>query len=121
MRHSSVDLQITGLAADGFEAVQKAKELRPTLVLMDVGLPGLNGIEAAREIRAHSPECIILFVSEHRGSELIQAAFDIGASGYILKSDSTSDLIHGVRAVVEGNQFVSTTLTNWRDNNKNID
>lgn len=110
-----MDLRIMAVANDGFQAVQKAKELQPDLILMDLSLPGLNGIEATREILTISPASKILFVSEHRGSDVIQAALEAGASGYVLKSDSHSDLIRGVRAVLAGEQFVSSSLRNWRE------
>ena len=113
---SEPDLQIASVAIDGLEAVQKAKELQPDLILMDLSLPGMNGIAATRQILAHSPRSKVLFVSEHRDSELIQAAFDVGACGYALKSDSNSDLILGIRSVLMGQPFVSRSLKNWREN-----
>jgi CheY-like chemotaxis protein len=108
------DLKIIATAVDGFEAVRKAKELRPDLILMDASLPGMNGFEATRIIRAASARSKILFLSEHRGAHVIQGAFDAGSSGYVLKSDSNSDLIRGVRTVLLGKQFVSHSLTEWR-------
>ena len=98
------------------DAVQKAKELQPDLILMDLSMPVLNGIDATRQIRAHSPGTKVLFLSEHRDSDLIQTAFDVGAFGYVLKSDSYSDLIAGIRSVLLGQAFVSRSLTNWREN-----
>lgn len=111
---TETDLKIIAVASDGFEAVRKAKELWPDLILMDVNLPRMNGYEATREIRIVSPASKILFVTEHRRCELIEGAFDVGASGYVLKSDSYSDLIPGVRAVLLDRRFVSRSLKNWR-------
>lgn len=111
-----MDLRIIAVANDGFQAVQMAKKLQPDLILMDLGLSTLNGIEVTREIRALNLKAKILFVSENRSADVIKAAFDAGASGYVLKSDSHSDLIHGVRAVLDGNHFVSANLTDWREN-----
>lgn len=108
------DLKIIAIASDGLEAVRKAKEIQPDLILMDISLPGINGFEATREIRVCSPASKILFVSEHRASELIEAAFEVGASGYVLKPDSYSDLIPGVRTVLLNGLFVSHSLNNWR-------
>ena len=113
---SESDLQISSVAVDGLDAVQKAKELQPDLILMDLSLPGMNGIDATRQILIHSPRSKVLFVSEHRDSELIQAAFEVGACGYVLKSDSSSDLILGIRTVLLGQPFVSRSLTTWREN-----
>ncbi len=118
---SEIDLQVISIAADGLEAVHKAKELQPDLVLMDLSLPGMNGIEATRQIRILSPGARILFLSEHADSNLIQAALDAGACGYILKSDSGADLILGIRAVLLGQQFVSRSLANWGKNSDSID
>lgn len=107
------DLKIIDVAVDGFEAVRKTKELRPDLILMDISLPGMNGLEATHIIRTASPSTKILFLSQHSSVDIIQGAFDAGSSGYVLKVDSNSDLIPGVRAVLLGRQFVSRSLTGW--------
>jgi len=112
------DLQIISSVSDGLEAVRKTKEIRPDLILMDLSLPVMNGIAATRQIRAHAPATKVLFLSEHRDTDLIQTAFDVGACGYVLKSDSHSDLIAGIRSVLLGQPFVSRSLTNWRENPK---
>ena len=109
---SETDLQIISSAVDGTEAVQKAEELQPDLILMDLGLPGMNGIEATSQIGIVSPGSKVLFLTHHREPDLIQAAFDAGASGYVLKSDFNADLIPAVRAVLLGQKFVSRSLTN---------
>jgi DNA-binding NarL/FixJ family response regulator len=90
---SEADLKIISVAADGQEAVQLARQLQPDLILMDVSLPIIDGYEATRQIRGLAPDCKILFVSEHRSDEIVDAAFNAGACGYVLKSDSYSDLI----------------------------
>ena len=112
------DLQIISSVSDGLEAVRKTKESRPDLILMDLSLPVMNGIAATRQIRAHAPASKVLFLSEHRDTDLIQTAFDVGACGYVLKSDSHSDLIAGIRSVLLGQPFVSRSLANWRENPK---
>lgn len=105
-------LQIISTAVDGTEAVQKAEELKPDLILMDLSLPGMNGIEATRQTRIVSPGSKVLFLTHHSEPDIVQAAFDAGASGYVLKSDFNADLIPGVRAVLLGQKFVSRSLTN---------
>ncbi len=102
--------QIVGEAADGPEAIQKAADLRPDLILLDVGLPTLNGIEAARRILAHDPNLRILFVSEHQSWEVAEAALCTGARGYICKSDSGRELAPAMDAIVEGRRFVAERL-----------
>src|ERR1700746_1045842 len=84
---SRAELQVICEVADGAEAVRKARELQPELILLDIGLPSLNGIEAARQIRKLSPNSKILFVSENRYSEIVEEALRLGALGYVVKSD----------------------------------
>lgn len=106
-------LQVLGEVSDGLEAVQRARELQPDLILLDIGLPTLNGIEAARRIRTISPASKILFVSENRSADLAEAALVTGAGGYVLKSDAAKDLLPGVKAVLEGKRFISRSLANF--------
>jgi len=103
-------LQIICEVSDGLEAVQKAEELQPDLVLLDIGLPNLNGIEAARRIRELSPKSRILFVSEDRSWDIAGEALRTGANGYVVKSDAASELLPAVEAVLQGKQFVSSGL-----------
>jgi DNA-binding NarL/FixJ family response regulator len=100
------ELQIIGEASDGLEAVQKAEELQPDLIVLDIGLPSLNGIEAAQRIRKLSPESKILFVSQEHSMDVVQGAFAAGAGGYIVKTDAGSELLEAVSAVLRGEQFV---------------
>ena len=103
---SHKDWQIISEATDGFEAVQKAKELQPDLILLDIGLPKLNGLEAARKICTISPHPKILFLSAILYSDVMQEALCAGAQAYILKSDAGHDLLPAVEAVIAGKQFV---------------
>ncbi len=103
--------KIIGVALNGLEAIQKVDELRPDLVLMDINLPGINGIEATRQIYKTYPGSKIIFVSIIDDSAIVQAAFDVGGSGYILKHDFAQDLFPGIRAVLDGRPFVSRSLT----------
>ena len=100
------DLQVIGVASDGLEAVQKAEELQPDLILLDIGLPSLNGIEVARQIRKFSPNSKILFVSQESSADVVQGALGTGAQGYVVKSDAGSELLEGVNAVLRGDRFV---------------
>jgi DNA-binding NarL/FixJ family response regulator len=99
--------QVIAEAADGPEAIQKARELKPDLIVLDIGLPKLNGIEAARRIRRLSPRSRILFLSLHNSPDMVQAALSTGALGYVHKTDANSVLLPAVEAVLRGKQFVS--------------
>jgi DNA-binding NarL/FixJ family response regulator len=101
------DLHVVGEASDGFEAVQKAVELKPDLVLMDIGLPSLNGIEAARRIRDLVPEAKILFLTQESSDDVVEAALNLGAHGYVFKINAGIDLLPATEAVISGRQFVS--------------
>jgi DNA-binding NarL/FixJ family response regulator len=104
------EYQVSGEASDGLEAVQQAQQLHPDLILLDVGLPILNGIEAARRIRKVTPTSKILFVSENRSVDVAQAALNNGADGYVVKSDAAGELLAAVKAVLKGRRFVSASL-----------
>jgi DNA-binding NarL/FixJ family response regulator len=104
------ELQVIGEVSDGLEAVHQAQELQPDLIVLDVGLPTLNGIEAARRIRELSPKSKILFVSENRSWDIAKEALRTGAGGYVVKSDAASDLLPAVEAVLQGKPFLSVGL-----------
>ena len=101
--------EVVGEASDGLQAVQQAEELLPDLILLDLGLPTLNGMEAARRIRKVSPHSKILFVTQNSSPEIAQGALRLGASGYLLKSDAT-DLPHAVETVLHGAKYVSSRV-----------
>jgi DNA-binding NarL/FixJ family response regulator len=94
--------QIIAEASDGSEAVQKAAELKPDLILLDIGLPRLNGIEAARQIRQLSPSSKIVFLSLNKNLEVVRAALSTGALGYVHKTDARRELLPAVDAVLRG-------------------
>jgi DNA-binding NarL/FixJ family response regulator len=102
-------LQIVAEVADGQEAVLQAAELKPALILLDIRLPSLNGLDAARQIRELSPDSKILFVSQEFSPEVVQEAMNLGASGYVLKPRLASDLLPAVETVLRGETFISTT------------
>lgn len=96
--------------SDGIQAVQKAAELHPDLILLDIGLPGLNGMEAARRIRNIAPHSKIIFLTENNAADIAEEAFRIGASGYIVKADASRELLSAMRAVSSGQRFLSARL-----------
>ncbi len=104
------ELEIICEVEDGREAVQNAEALQPDLVLLDIGLPSLNGIEAARQIRKLSPNSKILFVSQESSADIVQAALDTGAGGYVVKAAAGRDLVAALAAVLRGQTFVSKSL-----------
>ena len=104
-------LRIIGEARDGLEAVQIAQQLQPDLILLDIGLPTLNGIEAARRIREVSPKSKILFVSENRSRDIAEEALRTGACGYVVKAAAANELLPAVEAVLHDKRFVSASLT----------
>jgi len=110
MLKAQPDLVVTGQVSDGLEAVQQAQELQPDLILLDIGLPTINGIEAARRIREVSPVSKILFVSEIRSPEIAEQALNTGAGGYVLKSHAAIELLPAIKAVLEGKRFISASL-----------
>jgi DNA-binding NarL/FixJ family response regulator len=103
------EFQVIGQAADGLEAVQQAQELQPDLIVLDIGLPKLNGIEASRRIRKICPRSKILFFSQESSTEVVHEAFRVGAQGYLFKSD-VGELLLAVDAVLQDKQFISSHL-----------
>jgi len=104
------DLQVVCEVSDGLEAVQKAKELQPDLIVLDIGLPGLNGIEAARRIRQLSPLSKILFVSQQSSADVVQEALSFGALGYVVKAQAAAEFLTAVATVLLDKQFVGGNL-----------
>ena len=102
--------EVVGEASDGLRAVQEAERLQPDLILLDLGLPTLNGMEAARRILQHSPHSKILFVTQNSSHEIATAALHLGAHGYLLKSDAP-DIPRAVEIILQGGQFVSDQLS----------
>lgn len=104
------DLQIVCEVSEGLEAVQKTVELKPDLILLDIGIPTLNGIEAAQQIRTLVPESKIIFVTAESSVDVVEQAFRLGAWGYVVKTSAGRDLPAAVEAVISGKKFVSSTL-----------
>jgi DNA-binding NarL/FixJ family response regulator len=102
------ELEVVCEVSDGLAAVQKAEELNPDLILLDIGLPTLNGIEAARQIRKLVPNAKIIFLSQETSDDVIQEALRLGARGYVVKTRAGSELLAAVEAVLDGKQYVSS-------------
>jgi DNA-binding NarL/FixJ family response regulator len=105
---------VVGEAADGLEALQRAEELNPDLVLLDIGLPNLNGIEAESRLRQTVPSAKILFLTQENDAGLARNVLSGGAQGYVLKTDAGSELLSAIKTVVRGNNFVSSGIR-WQD------
>lgn len=100
------ELRIVGEAHDGYTAIEKAKELQPDLILLDIGLPGLNGIEVSCQVRQMVPNSKIIFVTESNAKTVIDAALSTGAVGYVIKHNAVSELLSAIDAALEKKSFV---------------
>ena len=99
------DVEVCGEAMDGRDAVEQARRLTPDLIVMDISMPRLNGLEAAREIRRTLPTIDILILSQHNSTEMMRQAFNAGARGYVVKTAISQDLLHGIDKVRKGQLF----------------
>jgi len=104
-------IEVIGQAEDGQEAVRKTDELKPAVVLMDISMPILNGIEATRQIKKQHPGTKVLILSMHPNEEYIYAALNAGASGYILKQDAHLDLMAAIEVVAKDEVFLSPSVS----------
>ena len=107
------NVDIVGEARDGKDAVRLAQALEPDVILLDIGLPVLNGIQAAFQIRKLVPETKIVFLSNESSREVVQEALNMGACGYIQKLCAAKDLALAISAVLNGGRFVSSTLVEY--------
>jgi len=104
------DLQVVGEAGDGQEAVEKARALRPDLVLMDIAMPRLNGVEATRRIKRYCPETKVVALTQYQDREYVLPILQAGADGYILKQSDSQELVKGVHAVLRGDAPLSPPI-----------
>ncbi len=114
------DLQVVAEASDGVEAVERALAMRPDLCILDVGMPRLTGLQAAREIRSHLPNARVLMLSMHDDEHYLFEALKAGASGYVLKREADQDLVGAIRAVGNGEAFLTNAaersiIREWMD------
>ncbi len=105
------DLNVVGEAAEGQEALRLVGELHPEIVLLDLSMPGINGIEVTRQIKSTQPETSVLILTVHEDEGLLQEAIRVGASGYIIKRAVESELINAIRAVSRGEMYVHPAMT----------
>ena len=101
------DLEVVGEAGNGADAVRLVEEVKADIAVIDISMPGMNGVEATRLIRQNSPECKVLVLSMHRDAVYVRETLRSGASGYILKDSIDQDLLNAVRAVAAGESFLS--------------
>ncbi|HEU0166751.1 MAG TPA: response regulator transcription factor [Chloroflexota bacterium] len=104
------DLEVVAEAADGREAVALAATCQPDVVLMDISMPQMNGLEATRQIVSQTPGIKVLVITASRNEGMLQQLFDAGAAGFVLKTGDTDELLHAVRAVLQGKRYVSAGL-----------
>jgi DNA-binding NarL/FixJ family response regulator len=106
--------EISGEASNGAEAVQLAASLKPEIVLMDISMPGMNGLEASRAIRKTNPEIKIILLTLHDSLEWVETALHAGARGYLLKSETENELIRALKTVAENGIYTSPSLDGER-------
>jgi two-component system, NarL family, response regulator NreC len=105
------DFRVIGEASDGREALAQAQKERPHVVVMDIGMPNLNGIEATRQICATTPDCAVVILSMHSDEGYVLRALKAGAKGYLLKESAENDLIAAIRAVAAGKAYFSPAVS----------
>lgn len=108
-----LDWQVVGEAADGIEAIDKAGKLNPDVMVLDVTMPNMNGLEACRVLRKQRPQLEILFVTQHDSPHMMREAFAAGARGYVVKSNAARDLLEAVEAVSQHREFIALNGKNF--------
>ena len=106
--HARQEWRVVAEACDGMQAVQMAEELKPDLIVLDIGMPGMNGIEASKRISKLIPGATVLFLSQRDEDDVVAAALSNGAKGYVLKANVYRELLPAVDAVLEGRRFVGS-------------
>jgi two-component system, NarL family, response regulator NreC len=107
---AEIDIEVIGEALEGNQAVELSASLKPDVVLMDIAMPGMDGLEATRQIKSRFPEIQVLVLTMHRSDEYFFEILEAGASGYLLKGADTSDLVKAVRFVHRGEVFLYPTM-----------
>lgn len=109
--NSQSGMEVVGEAADGRTAITKAKEIRPDVVVMDLSMPELNGVQATRELSLQCPEVKVLALTVHEERSYLRDLIEAGASGYVLKRSAAEDLIHAVQVVARGDVYLDPSVT----------
>jgi DNA-binding NarL/FixJ family response regulator len=112
MLEENANVQVVGEAADGLQAVEQAEALQPDVILLDIGLPVISGIEAARQIGEIANKARIIFLSQECSPEVVQEALDLGAWAYITKMHAGTELLPAVDAVSRGERFMNANSNN---------
>jgi two-component system response regulator NreC len=107
------DMEVIGEAEDGREAIEKTRKLRPDVVLMDIAMPRMDGLEAARQIKAECPKTNVLALTMHENEEYLFHFLRAGGSGYVLKRATMTDLVSAIRSVYKGEAFLYPSTTKW--------
>lgn len=108
---SAPDIEVVAEAKDGREATEKAKKIKPDVVLIDIGMPEMNGIEATRIIKKDNPQVKVIAVSMHSDRQFVKGALEAGADGYLLKNCTYRQLIDAVQSVISGKKYLSDDIT----------
>lgn len=106
------DIEVVGEAGDGQAAIDMAKALNPDIVIMDVSMPKLNGLKATRELQRTRPNVKVLTLTRHKDDGYLQQLLRAGVSGYVLKQSPSTELLHAIRAIAAGGQYLDSSLTN---------
>jgi DNA-binding NarL/FixJ family response regulator len=107
-------MEVVGEAVDGGDAVRRVADMRPAVLLVDVSMPGMNGVEVTRAVRAASPDVQVVGVTRHREQQFVNAMLDAGAAGYVLKQSPSSELLHAIRSVASGSEYIDSALPRRR-------
>lgn len=105
------DMKVVAEVGDGEAAVRKALELKPDVVVMDISMPGMNGLAATRALRTAQPDAVIVTLTRHADDAYLQELLRAGVSGYVLKRSAPTELLHAIRGVAAGGQYIDSTLT----------
>ena len=108
---SEPDMKVIAEASDGEAAVRKALELKPDVVVMDISMPGMNGLAATRALKKAQPDALIVTLTRHADDAYLRELLRAGVSGYVLKRSAPTELLHAIRGVTAGGQYIDSTLT----------